>query len=83
MPPEVIAALLRGQKIEAIKHLRMTRGFGLQEAKEAVENYVATDPVLRARLGAAQEQSRRGCLTYVGVIFALAVAVYMFLRSRG
>jgi len=37
LPPEVQAALARGQKIEAIKLLREARGMGLKEAKEAVE----------------------------------------------
>lgn len=37
LPPQVQAALARGQKIEAIKLLREARGMGLKEAKEAVE----------------------------------------------
>ncbi len=39
LPPEVVAALERGQKIEAIKLLRELRGIGLKEAKEAVDLY--------------------------------------------
>ena len=37
LPPEVVAALQRGQKIEAIKLMRELRGLGLKEAKDAVE----------------------------------------------
>ena len=39
LPAEVVAALERGQKIEAIKLLRELRGMGLKEAKEAVDHY--------------------------------------------
>lgn len=47
MPHEVVAALERGRKIEAIKLLRESRGLGLKEAKEAVELYVREHPHLR------------------------------------
>jgi ribosomal protein L7/L12 len=36
-PPEVIEALRRGKKIEAIKHYRAATGAGLKEAKEYVD----------------------------------------------
>ena len=39
LPAQVIAALERGQKIEAIKLLRELKGIGLKEAKEAVDDY--------------------------------------------
>lgn len=39
LPPEVLAALERGQKIEAIKLMRELKGVGLKEAKEAVDGY--------------------------------------------
>ena len=38
LPPQVVAALQRGQKIEAVKLLRELRGIGLKEAKDAVDN---------------------------------------------
>lgn len=41
LPAEVIAALERGQKIEAIKLLRELKGIGLKEAKEAVDDYTS------------------------------------------
>jgi hypothetical protein len=39
LPPDVRAALDRGQKIEAIKLMRERTGLGLKEAKDAVETY--------------------------------------------
>ncbi|WP_371136059.1 ribosomal protein L7/L12 [Pseudomonas sp.] len=41
LPVEVVAALERGQKIEAIKLLRELRGMGLKEAKDAVDGYTS------------------------------------------
>ncbi len=39
LPPDVVAALQRGDTIDAIKLLRATRGLGLKEAKDAVDAY--------------------------------------------
>jgi hypothetical protein len=47
MPHEVIRALERGRKIEAIELLRDNQGLSLKEAKEAVECYVLEHPQLR------------------------------------
>ncbi|MFP6848119.1 MAG: ribosomal protein L7/L12 [Pseudomonas sp.] len=41
LPPEVVAALQRGRKIEAIKLLRELKGLGLKEAKDAVDDFQA------------------------------------------
>ncbi len=40
LPQEVVDALLKGRKIEAIKRLRAVRGLGLKEAKELVEGHI-------------------------------------------
>ncbi len=37
--PEVTEALERGNKIEAIKHVRLASGLGLKESKELVERH--------------------------------------------
>ncbi|MDQ3205061.1 MAG: hypothetical protein M3Q40_00785 [Pseudomonadota bacterium] len=39
LPPEAIAAIERGNTIEAIQHLRAATGTGLKEAKLAVDAY--------------------------------------------
>jgi len=39
LPPAVRQALERGNKIEAIKHLRSITGLGLKEAKDWIESY--------------------------------------------
>lgn len=39
LPPAARQALERGNKIEAIKHLRSITGLGLKEAKDWIESY--------------------------------------------
>jgi hypothetical protein len=39
LPAEAVAALERGNKIEAIKLVRQAHGIGLKEAKDAVDAY--------------------------------------------
>jgi len=48
-----ISALHRANKIEAIKVLREEQGIGLKEAKDAVEEYLRTQPALQATFAAA------------------------------
>lgn len=48
LPDEVMAALRRGHKIEAIRLLRESYGIGLKQAKELVES-VARGPARGAR----------------------------------
>ena len=48
--PLAVRALMKGQKIEAIKTMREERGIELTEAKEAVEEYIRSDPINQAEL---------------------------------
>jgi ribosomal protein L7/L12 len=49
VPPEVLAAIDRGNKIEAIKLLRDATGLGLKEAKDAVEQIEAGGSLVLAQ----------------------------------
>ncbi len=49
IPPEVKAAIDSGNKIEAIKLLRVATGLGLKEAKDAVEQFEAGGSLLIAQ----------------------------------
>lgn len=40
LPPDAIAALMRGNMIEAIKCVRNATGLGLKEAKDAVDFHI-------------------------------------------
>jgi ribosomal protein L7/L12 len=39
LPPDVVDALQKGQKIEAIRRMREQTGLGLKESKDAVDRY--------------------------------------------
>jgi len=81
LPPAAIAALHQGNKIEAIKIVRTERDLGLKEAKDAVEDYVRTQPSLQSAFANAQSESKRGALLWVAAVIAVALVVYLF--SRG
>ena len=73
---EAISALHRGNKIEAIKHVRAEQGLDLKDAKDLVEAYLKENPAVQANFTAAQGQSGGSGLLWLVVIVAAA------LRSR-
>ncbi|MDQ6735701.1 MAG: ribosomal protein L7/L12 [Nitrospirota bacterium] len=83
LSPAAIAALWKGQMIEAIKVVRQEQTLGLKEAKDAVEAYLKTQPELKKKMAMAQAEQTKGCVRWlvVGVIL-LALAAYWF-RTRG
>ncbi len=81
LPWDVASALQKGQKIEAIKLLREARGIGLKEAKDTVDRHVQSDPLLKAKLAAAQAEATRALLTWLLVVGALAVGAYYLFWS--
>ena len=78
LPVAAIAALHQGKKIEAIKIVRMERNIGLKEAKEAVEEYVRSEPALEASLAAATADAKRSALLWLVVVVSCAVLFYYF-----
>ena len=74
-----ISALNQGNKIEAIKIVRKERNIGLKEAKDAVEDYVRSQPVLQASFTSAQAETKRNALLWLAVLIALALLAYKFL----
>lgn len=51
MPPAAIAALARGEKLEAVRLVREATGLGLAQAKDLVDAHVAAKSPARARPG--------------------------------
>jgi len=82
MSAEAIAALRRGNKIEAIKLVRVERNLGLKDAKDAVEDYVRGQPDLQSALADAQGEGKRSAVVWLAVLLALAVLAYYFLVNR-
>ena len=85
VPPlsaEAIAALRRGNKIEAIKLVRVERSLGLKEAKDAVEDYLSGQPDLQSALADAQGEAKRSAVIWVAVLIGVAIVAYYFLAKR-
>jgi hypothetical protein len=82
LPPEVTAALERGQVIEAIKLLRQAKGLGLKEAKEAVDAVKAGAPMASAADyssdGLAPGEQRQHTGLWVALIVALLLGLLVW-----
>ncbi len=77
-----ISALRQGNKIEAIKIVRMEQNIGLKEAKDAVEDYVRSHPALEASLATAQAGTKRSALVWLAVLVVLVLLGYQFLVKQ-
>ena len=75
LPPEAIAALQRGNKIEAIKLVRKASNLGLKDAKDRVDDYVQNDPVLQQKFASAQAETTGSLVRWL-ILIALAIAGY-------
>lgn len=82
LPPEVAAALERGQILEAIKLLRHAKGLGLKEAKDAVDAVKAGAPMSSAtdysRDGLAPGEQRQLTGLWVALIVALLLGLLLW-----
>jgi hypothetical protein len=76
LPPQVMAALQQGRKVEAIKRLRESRGLDLQEAKAEVEAYLRAHPELLAAGRASGH--RHGVRFWVLLSLLLGVLLLLF-----
>jgi hypothetical protein len=82
LPEAAVAALRAGNKIEAIKIVRLQRGLNLKGAKDAVEAHLAAQPALAMQFASASAGGgRRGLLLLLGIA-ALCVLVYVLFVKR-
>jgi len=77
-----ISALQHGNKVEAIKIVREERKIGLKEAKDAVEEYVRSQPTLQSSFAAAQAETKRSVLGWLAMLIGLALLAYYFLTGK-
>jgi len=82
LPPDVVDALQKGQKIEAIRLMREQTGLGLKEAKEAVDGYQQmyhpSDGLSPGQVG----DTGSGIWWVIGLVLVCVVG-YMVLRRLG
>lgn len=81
IPAEAVAALARGSKIEAIKVVRESRGIGLKEAKEVVEDYIDRHPAVKSRMAQANAESARGALRWFVLAAVAGFLAWYFLKG--
>ena len=81
-PSAAEAALLKGNKIEAIKIVRAERGVDLKAAKDIVEQHVTAHPGLQMQMDSAQAVSRQGFLPWLMAVIIIAGLVYYFVAGK-
>jgi len=84
LPAAAIVAVNQGRFIEAIKLTREAEPqLRLAEAKQRVEDYVARDPMLKARMEQQQAETKRKVVRWsivIDVVIVAALVWYFFLR---
>ncbi len=78
LPAEVINALSSGRKIEAIKLLRGEWNIDLKEAKDIVDQHIASDPLLMDKL---RREGNNGCFPLIVIIIFIVGGIYFLLKN--
>lgn len=81
LPPSVVEALQRGNKIEAIRRLREQTGLGLKEAKDVVELFRQLHPQ-PGDPSPGEVRGSGGTLGWAAVAFALACLLGYWIFQR-
>ena len=82
LPGDALAALERGSKIEAIKHVRMERNVGLKDAKEIVEEFLRHHPEVQGRMAASSRAGAKRIVPWLFLAGAIGAAVLLRLRAH-
>jgi hypothetical protein len=82
LPPEAVAALNAGRRIDAIRIVRERQGIDLEEARELVDGYVAVHPEIGVQLEQQRALGRRNWLAWVVFLGLLALFAVQYLSSR-
>jgi ribosomal protein L7/L12 len=82
VPPDVVDALQKGSKIEAIRLMRVQTGLGLKEAKDAVDRYQQMNHPSNG-LSPGQVGDTGSGIWWVIVLVLVGVVGYMVLRRLG
>ena len=80
LPPDVVDALQKGHKIEAIRLMREQTGLGLKEAKDAVDGYQQMHLPAAGGLSPGQVGDTGSGIWWVIVLVLVCLVGYMVLR---
>ena len=78
IPPDAVAALSDGRKVEAIKIIRAATGLGLKESKDAAEAFLAANPAVMEGYKAKTAFTGGGMMIVVLILALVAFLVYQF-----
>ncbi len=84
LPLEAVTLLQEGRVIEAIKSVRQAETLGLKEAKQRVDAYLASEPLLRAQIELQQRAARRKFFFWflvIDLVIVAGVVYWMFYRT--
>ena len=79
LSPLAVSALMKGQKVGAIKIVREQRGLELTEAKEVVEEYIRSGPIIQAELKNVRRNSSR--FRWILLLIVLGILARYFLAD--
>ena len=79
LPAGAIEALAKGQKIEAIRIVRLESGLDLKRAKDTVDAYIAARPDTARQIQEASRTTAKQLWLWLLLLVA-AIVVYAFLR---
>lgn len=80
-PLAAVSALQGGKFIDAVKIVREARGIGLKDAKDTVDRYIASEPLIRSRIEAIRGERRRNALLW-GIALVLVAGLIVYLLSK-
>jgi len=80
-PLAAVTALQGGKFIEAVRIVREAHGIGLKDAKDAVDRFVASEPLIRSRIEAVRSERRRNALLW-GIALALVAGLIVYLLAK-
>jgi ribosomal protein L7/L12 len=83
LAPNVIDAVRRGNKIDAIRLLRDQTGMGLQEAKDTIEAYALAHPAQANASPGELPKGGSGSLRWIAILAVVAIVGYFLLRRFG
>ena len=85
LPVEAQTLLGEGRVIDAVKSVRLSHHMGTREAKDWVDAYIATEPLLRVQLETRRKATRRKVFAVMLVLDAVVAAAliwYFFYLPR-
>ena len=82
LPPNVLEALSRGERSEAIALLQSAQNLSREDAREQVATYIMSQPGLGRRMKDTQPSTPWGLLRWLFLVQAIAVAVGYYLLFK-